>query len=157
MTLDLLDEVRLAMAVYAARGFPAMPDRALDLRARSANPVLEALRSPSMRLAIAEGARGVQYYHAARTISRDDMNASMTDLPRTEAEAATLRDVLDARVASAERRDPGNREVAWARESARRALADRERFDRLAAEQKAKDDEARFEAAVEAKLAERRG
>lgn len=155
--MDLPDEIHLAFLTFAARGFPESPDRALarplapagyDSRADwyyRQKPAEEA----RMRNAIAEGGRGVRYYSAGRLdVDDDSSHGAMNALPRSEAEAAETRDMLDARVAAA---DPGNRTAAWQRESVRRAEA----AERQAEQDRAARERDRFEAAVEAKLAER--
>src|SRR5437879_5159045 len=115
--MDLMDEIRLAFRHQAAHGFPTRPDFP------NAGP-----QDPA-RWAVALTAGELRAWDracAARTIrgGDDTFDFIFTRVPADEASAAALRELADARVRAAEARDPGNRELAWARESARRADLD---------------------------------
>jgi hypothetical protein len=164
--MDIMDETRLAIRHYAARpGDFCMPDQlAPGPSTRGANW----LTAFTMREAIAldracsEGARNGATFPG---VARVDRGAGDDDYPRrmptSEAEARSMRDEADARVARAEARDPGNRAAAWARETARRGAADRERqqatrreAEQRVAETDARDFEHRVAAEVERRLRE---
>src|SRR5207245_3010729 len=85
--------------------------------------------------ACADGARNGATSSGLGRVTRggdDTFDFVFSRQPATEESAAALREMADARVAAAAARDPGNRELAWSRESARRAVADRERHEAAA-------------------------
>ncbi len=155
--MDLMDEYRAALAYQAAHGFPRMPDRpAPGPGARGANwsDNLSPAEVRALDRATSEGARNGAYAIGsvrAGNVHGGDWPRAM---PETEEAARLMRDELDARVAWAEARDPGNRQIAWARESARRGTADRERHEAERREAGRKAFADRVEAEVERRLRE---
>src|SRR5258708_7658169 len=127
--MDLPDEIRMAMAYYARAGYPSMPDQPGPGPNRRGAHWINALSLAEARAldrATSEGARNGAYAIGSVRVGHVSMGDWTRAVPETEEAARIMRAEADARVAAAEARDPGNREVAWARESARRGAVSRE-------------------------------
>ncbi len=154
--MDWQDEVHAEFAAYRATGrLPQMPDQpgpAMSTGGRNWLVGLTLDQARSLDRACADGVRGnaTVTFTSRRVAAADDAYARMMNrFPETEAAAAEWRAVLDARAAAA---DPGSRDLTWARESARRAEADRERQQAAAAEADRKEYETRVKIEVERRL-----
>src|SRR5690348_5545464 len=110
------DELATWFAHYRLTGFPIMPGYEPARRA--------GWGGPAMDRAISEGARNGARFPGSVRVGMVSMGDFPQGIPETPEAAREMQAAADLRVALA---DPGNRDLAWARESARRAEVERQR------------------------------